>query len=75
MLAIKIIVALFLPALLVVLFTRVTYNLYVGTGLALALLIASYYKGYTDEWYIIAIDMMSLLFGFLYGRRVIRNLK
>ncbi|WP_139364967.1 DUF2198 family protein [Sutcliffiella halmapala] len=71
----KLLLAIFLPALLVVLFTRVTYSLYVGTGLTIALFIGSIIKGYTEEWYIILIDAISIGIGFLYARRMVRKFR
>ena len=67
----KIILAIFLPALLVILFTRVTYNHYIGTLLALTLLIASVYRGYTDSLLIGIIDVLSVVAGFLYSKRMV----
>jgi general stress protein CsbA len=66
----KVILALLLPFLLVVLFTRVSYNHYVGTALTAALLIASYVKGYTDNPFIIVLDITSLILGFFYARKM-----
>lgn len=71
----KLVLSIFLPALLVVLFTRVTYSLYVGTALTIALLIGSILKGYTDEWYIILIDIISIGIGFLYARRMVKKFR
>ncbi|MFS0864031.1 DUF2198 family protein [Fredinandcohnia sp. 179-A 10B2 NHS] len=64
----KILLALLLPGLLVVLFTRVTYNYYVGLLLAIALIGASIYKGYSDSIYIIILDIVSLAVGFWYSK-------
>ncbi|WP_223701329.1 DUF2198 family protein [Sutcliffiella deserti] len=72
---VKLLLAVFLPALLVVLFTRVTYNLYVGTALTIALFIGSVIKGYTVEWYIIFIDILSIIAGFLYARKMVRKFR
>ena len=58
-----ILAAMFLPALLVYIFTRVTYNHFVGLALSVALIAASAYAGYTDTWLIIIIDACSLTFG------------
>ncbi|MED4402801.1 DUF2198 family protein [Metabacillus fastidiosus] len=66
----KAILAIFLPFLLVLLFTRVTYNHYVGTVLTAALLIVSYYKGYSDFTYVIILDLLSLAVGFIYARKM-----
>ncbi|KUP05268.1 hypothetical protein Q73_12670 [Bacillus coahuilensis m2-6] len=60
----KILLAIFMPAFLVVFFTRVTYNQYVGLLLTIALICASVYKGYTDYWHLIILDAASLTLGF-----------
>jgi general stress protein CsbA len=73
LLLVKVLLAVFLPALLVVLFTRVTYSLYVGTGLTIALFIGSMIKGYTEVWYIILIDVISIGVGFIYARRMVKK--
>lgn len=75
MLLVKVLLAVFLPALLVVLFTRVTYSLYVGTGLTIALFIGSMIKGYTEEWYIILIDVISIGIGFIYARQMVKKFR
>ncbi|MFC0273323.1 DUF2198 family protein [Metabacillus herbersteinensis] len=67
---VKLLLALILPFLLVLLFTRVTYNHYVGTLLTIALLLTSYYKGYTDSALLIVLDLLSLTLGFLYARKM-----
>jgi general stress protein CsbA len=69
------IVALIVPCLLVILFTRVTYNYYVGTLLTIALLVASYFKGYTDQLHEILADIVSLTVGFLYSKKMAENIK
>lgn len=66
----KAVLALLLPFLLVLLFTRVSYNHYVGTALTAALLIASYVKGYTDSPFIIILDIISLTAGYFYARKM-----
>ncbi|MBM7618331.1 general stress protein CsbA [Bacillus tianshenii] len=75
LLLVKILLAIVLPALLVVLFTRVTYSLYVGTGLTIALFIGSIIKGHAEEWYIILIDMISIGIGFIYARRMVKKFR
>ena len=56
--------ALILPGLLVLLFTRVTYNRVIGLVLTVALIAASVYKGYTDTFMLIVVDAFSLTAGF-----------
>ncbi|NLP51228.1 DUF2198 family protein [Bacillus sp. RO1] len=72
---VKLVLALIIPALLVVLFTRVTYNLYVGTGLAIALILVSIFKGHGNEWFVIVVDVLSLVIGFLYARKMVGKFK
>ncbi|MFJ7728328.1 CsbA family protein [Neobacillus sp. NPDC097160] len=56
--------AIILPGLLVLLFTRVTYNRLIGLVLTIALIAASAYKGYTTNFLLIVIDAFSLTAGF-----------
>ncbi|WP_413307202.1 CsbA family protein [Bacillus sp. 1P10SD] len=56
--------AFILPGLLVLLFTRVTYNRLIGLVLTVALIAASVYKGYTNTFVLIVIDAFSLTAGF-----------
>ncbi|MGE7110243.1 DUF2198 family protein [Lysinibacillus sp. NPDC047702] len=60
----KMMLALFVPALLVLLFTRITFNRYVALILAIALIAASVYAGYTSPPLIFVIDAFSLTVGF-----------
>jgi general stress protein CsbA len=62
--------ALLLPGLVVLLFTRVTYNRVIGLVLTVALIAASVYKGYTDSWMLIVVDAFSLTFGFWYATKM-----
>lgn len=56
--------ALIMPGLLVLLFTRVTYNRLIGLVLTVALIAGSVYKGYTNSFALIVIDAFSLTVGF-----------
>ncbi|PLT32566.1 CsbA family protein [Bacillus sp. V5-8f] len=67
---IKFLSALVFPALLVMLFSRVTYNTVVGLALTVALIAASAYKGYTHTWWLIIIDAFSLTLGFWLSLRM-----
>ncbi|OAH54656.1 MULTISPECIES: CsbA family protein [Bacillaceae] len=71
----KMILALLMPALLVVLFSRVTYNQFVGLVLTVALIAASAYKGYTHTWELIIIDAASLTAGLWLSNRMMKQLK
>lgn len=55
---------LIIPGILVLLFTRVTYNRFIGLALTVALIAASVYKGYTNTWSLIIVDAFSLTGGF-----------
>jgi general stress protein CsbA len=63
-LAIEYISAFILPGLLVLLFTRVTYNRIIGLALTVGLIAASVYKGYTNNFLLIVVDAFSLTAGF-----------
>jgi general stress protein CsbA len=60
----KILLAMFVPGLLVLLFARITYNQVIGLALTVALIAASVYKGYTHTWLLMIIDAASLTAGF-----------
>ncbi|MDW4510450.1 DUF2198 family protein [Priestia megaterium] len=68
---VKTIAAVFLPAILLVLFARVTYNLYVATALTLLLIAVSVYKGSADYPLIILIDLLSAAIGFIYAKSML----
>ena len=71
----KIIMAMFLPGFLVIFFTRVTFNHFLGLGLTVALIAASAYKGYTHTWPLIIIDAALLIeFGLSTTLRYRKNL-
>ena len=57
----KAIFALVFPFLLVILFSKVTYNHYVGIALTAALLF-----GYTETYFIVGLDIISLVAGALF---------
>ncbi|MFB3161146.1 CsbA family protein [Neobacillus sp. 179-C4.2 HS] len=62
--AIEYLSAFILPGLLVLLFTRVTYNRIIGLALTVGLIAASVYKGYTNNFLLIVVDAFSLTAGF-----------
>ncbi len=66
----KFLLALILPGLLVVFFSKVTYNRVLALLLAVALIAASAYKGYTDTSLLIVIDALSLTVGFWYAAKM-----
>lgn len=69
----KLIAGLIFPCLLVILFSRVTYNHLVGLLLTLALISVSAYKGYTQSLPLIIIDGISLTIGFWYSQHMVKN--
>ncbi|NCU18134.1 CsbA family protein [Bacillus sp. P1(2020)] len=69
----KILAALILPGLLVILFSRVTYNYVVGLLLTTALIIASAYKGYTYGLFVVVADALSLTIGLWYSKQMIEK--
>jgi len=69
----KIILALFLPGLLVVLFTRITFSHIVSLLLTVALIAASVYAGYTHNWLLYAINVVSLTLGFWYASKMMQR--
>ncbi|KRG11419.1 DUF2198 family protein [Lederbergia galactosidilytica] len=71
----KILSAIFIPALLMILFTRVTYKRSVSFILTLALIIVSAYKGYIYGWGLIAIEAASLTLGLFVTDRMVKSKK
>ncbi|MBB4824493.1 general stress protein CsbA [Sporosarcina luteola] len=69
----KLVLALFLPGLLVIFFTRVTFHHIVGLSLTLALIAASVYAGYTHNWLLYAADALSLTVGFSLASRMVKK--
>ncbi|GIN56778.1 DUF2198 family protein [Lederbergia ruris] len=69
----KILSAIFIPAILMILFTRVTYRRSVGFLLTLALIIVSAYKGYIYGWGLIAIEAASLTVGLFITDRMVKK--
>jgi general stress protein CsbA len=68
----KLFLALLLPGLLVILFTRVTFHHIVGLILTVALIAASVYAGYTHNWMLYVADALSLTVGFWYAKRMVK---
>ncbi len=71
----KYLLALFLPGVFVLLFTRVTYNRVLGLILMVALIATSAYKGYTNSFGLIVVDAFSLTAGFWYADRMKQRMK
>lgn len=71
----KILSAVFLPCLLVVFFTRITYSQVVGFILTVLLIVVSAYKGYTHTWWLIVIDAASLTAGLFLANRMVNKQK
>ncbi len=66
----KFLLSLMIPGLLVVLFTRVTFNHIVGLILTVALIAAAVYAGYTNTWFLYVVNAASLTLGFWYASRM-----
>ncbi|KMY51801.1 CsbA family protein [Peribacillus loiseleuriae] len=71
---VKFLCALIAPGLLVILFSRVTFNRFVGLALTVALIAASAYKGYTHTWLLIIADAFSLTVGFWYSSKMLKRI-
>lgn len=69
----KLFLAILLPGLLVVFFTRVTFHHVVGLILTIALIAASVYAGYTHNWLLYVADALSLTVGFWYATRMVKK--
>ncbi|WP_397537271.1 CsbA family protein [Rummeliibacillus pycnus] len=70
---IKFLMALILPGLLVILFTRITFKNYVGLALSVALMAASVYAGYTHPPILYVVDAISLTIGFWYTTKMMNR--
>lgn len=66
----KVFLSLLVPGLLVVLFTRVTFNHIVALVLTVALIAAAVYAGYTNTWFLYIINAASLTAGFWYATQM-----
>ncbi|MGK7378648.1 CsbA family protein [Planococcus sp. 1R117A] len=71
----KFILSLLLPGLFVVLFTRVTFNHIVALILTIALIAAAVYAGYTNTWFLYAVNAASLTLGFWYATNMYNRSK
>ncbi|WP_342526029.1 CsbA family protein [Chryseomicrobium sp. FSL W7-1435] len=71
--ATQLILAIFVPGALVVLFTRVTFNQWVALAITIALFTASVIAGYTREWLHYIVDAASMTVGFWYATRMMKK--
>lgn len=69
----KLMLAIFLPGLLVVFLTRITFHHVVGLILTVGLIAASVYAGYTHNWILFTVDALSLTVGFWYATRMVKR--
>lgn len=58
------ILALFLPCLMVIVFTQITQNKWIGFLISVIIIGASVYKGFFQNEWIIFLDVISLVVGF-----------
>lgn len=72
---IRYLAGLIIPGILVLLFTRVTYNRFIGLALTVALIAASVYKGYTNTLPLIIVDAFSLTIGFWLAAKMKQKIK
>ncbi len=71
----KFFLSLFVPGLLVILFTRVTFNHIVALVLTVALMAAAVYAGYTHTWVLFIANAASLTVGFWYSTNMFKRRK
>ncbi|MDN7241505.1 DUF2198 family protein [Planococcus sp. N028] len=71
----KFLLSLLVPGLLVVLFTRVTFNHVVALVLTVALIAAAVYAGFTTTWFLYAVNAASLTLGFWYATNMFNKRK
>ena len=71
----KFFLSLLVPGLLVILFTRVTFNHIVALILTVALIAAAVYAGYTQTWLLFIANAASLTAGFWYSTRMFNRRK
>lgn len=69
----KFFLSLLIPGLLVILFIRVTFNHIVGLVLTVALIAAAVYAGYTNTWFLYAVNAASLTAGFWYATNMYKR--
>ena len=66
----QLILAIIVPALLVIFFTCITFNHWVALILTVALFATSVYAGYTHKPWVYVIDAASLTIGFWYATQM-----
>ena len=69
----KVLSAIFLPGLLMMFFTRITFSKTVAFILTVALIIVSAYKGYIHMWWLIVIEAASLTAGLYFVNRMYKK--
>ncbi|MBS4208390.1 DUF2198 family protein [Bacillus sp. FJAT-50079] len=71
----KVLSAIFMPALIMLFFTRITYSKVVGFLLTVSLIIVSAYKGYIHLWWMVVIEAASLTIGLYIVNQIERKKK
>ncbi|EUJ52204.1 CsbA family protein [Paenilisteria rocourtiae] len=71
----QLISALFFPGLLVIILSRITYQRFVGLGLTLILITVSARMGFTNTWWLISLDAISMTMGFFLATRMLGRLR
>lgn len=69
----KLLLAAILPALLVWFFARITFNHFVAVLLTIALLVAAYYKGHSQEVSVLVVDTASVVVGYFLAKRFVKK--
>ncbi|MBC2370054.1 CsbA family protein [Listeria booriae] len=71
----QLISALLFPGLLVIILSRISYNRFVGLALTIILIAASARLGFTNTWYLIILDAISMTAGFILATHMLTRLR
>lgn len=71
----QLISALLFPGLLVIILSRISYNRFVGLALTIILIAVSARLGFTNTWYLIILDAISMTAGFILATHMLTSLR
>ncbi|MBC1474998.1 CsbA family protein [Listeria grandensis] len=71
----QLISAFIFPGLLVIILSRITYHRFVGLGLTVILIAVSARLGFTNTWWLIFIDAISMTIGFFLATHMLARLR
>ncbi|CAM4117204.1 CsbA family protein [Listeria booriae] len=71
----QLISALLFPGLLVIILSRISYNRFVGLALTIILIAVSARLGFTNTWYLIILDAISMTVGFILATHMLTRLR